>query len=409
MKFRVTFEAFSLASVGFTWLGGGILINDVLAMGVGGIIILGSFILLICSFRTEWASNAKSIIDNHIFSYFTIVYGAVAIAALVIVFSDPQNLTTVYWVLYSLVIFFIIAVISMAFDIVLTLVQSFKRFVRANEENGNRLKLLFLWAKANKKIILVLCSIIILVLVLVYKLIPIGSETVKLVLVIVLSWLSSLSADNINLGASLVALLAFVVSMVTLIVTRRQLDLLRKQVFGQLYDKAQVDTLTFILPEKWKCKDYVFKQTDEEINYGIKVVIPIGLDCVLYVRWKWTAAHSFVAYDIGIKDPKPDSLKIVGLLSSFAQQIMEAPVKQLYQDWHGAWHTEFAIPRKMSKGDYFIVPLTVRASKTGSYTLFIEIRVAEAPNYFDELTIQCIDQPDAWATEHWTDDILNND
>ncbi len=410
VKFRVMFQAFSLASIGFTWLGAGVLINNWLAKVVGGIIILVSFVLLVCSFRAKLASGALVIINNNEFTCGGIVYGTVAISALIILLPNPQDMGIVNFVVYSLFFFLVVAALSMLSDIVTKMVQSISEYINANKGKGKKVKLLFMWllAKANRTKIVILILLLIWVVVFLYKLTPIGIEIAKQVIAFLLSWSSSMFDKDSNMSGNIIALLAFVVSMVILLITRKQLDLLRKQVFGELYNKAQVDTLTFILPEEWKCKHNVFRQTDEEINYGDRISLPVGVDCVLYIRWRWAASHNFVAYDIGIKEPMPDSPKISSLSSSFAQQIAETPANQIYQDWHGAWHIEFSNPRKMSKGDYFIAPITIRACKSGSSTIFIEIRVAEAPNYFGELAIECIDQPDEWARNNWNADMLKS-
>ena len=81
--------------------------------------------------------------------------------------------------------------------------------------------------------------------------------------------------------------------------------------------------------------------------------------------------------------------------------------REEYIDWRGYFHTEYAHLRRFAKGDYFATTIRVKAEVKGIYTLHVEVKVHEAPNYNGELTVESLKSPNEWANEHWTDEWLD--
>ena len=190
VKFRVMFEAFSLASIGFAWIGVCFLVNDWtawLAGILGGILVIISFVLLCCSFRTKCAIKAKALLDKSINIYWVIVYMTAAIAALAVIVTNSQNLPIVYWVVYALFFFLLISVISMISDSISKMkFKSLREAGISGKKRGN-LGIYLTWVNVNRKNILILCFIVIIVVILLIKLIPVGIEAVKEVLAVLIS------------------------------------------------------------------------------------------------------------------------------------------------------------------------------------------------------------------------------
>lgn len=66
-----------------------------------------------------------------------------------------------------------------------------------------------------------------------------------------------------------------------------QAELLRKQLFGEVYDEARVKDLHFLLPRKRQRGVKSFRQKDEEeTSLGDYIAIPIGLEQELHICWE---------------------------------------------------------------------------------------------------------------------------
>jgi hypothetical protein len=213
------------------------------------------------------------------------------------------------------------------------------------------------------------------------------------------------------------ALLAFLVSFAALIYTiisgRRQAknlsnqtELLRKQVFGQLYDVAQVAELSFIIPAEWKHKIKGFRQNEVELNIGTYIAIPIGQETELNIRWRWAENHSMIGYNVGFKESNPYAPDLLRKLRVFQKQSFQEFTREEYIDYHGWFHTEYAHLRRVAKDDFFVTTIEVRGKVKGKYTLSLEIKVHEAPNYLGDLVVECLDSPNGWAEEHWDNEFL---
>lgn len=181
-----------------------------------------------------------------------------------------------------------------------------------------------------------------------------------------------------------------------------QADLIRKQVFSELYDRAQVTDLCFIIPEGWKHPMNNFIQTDKEQKLGKYVAIPLGVEVELHIRWRWAASQTMIGYSVGFKDVTTNSPKISETLSPFQQETYEEFTRERYRDWHGWLHTEYAHLRRFTNNDYFLTTIKVKGDSIGKHILQLEVRVHEAPNYVGTLTLECIDRPNEWAKKYWT-------
>lgn len=185
-----------------------------------------------------------------------------------------------------------------------------------------------------------------------------------------------------------------------------QTELLRKQVFGDLYDAAQVTDLRFVLPAKWKYQVRGFNQQDEEQSLGDYVAIPVDRDTELHILWQWAENQTMIGFNIGFKDSTPSSPEILRRVLAFQKQPLQEFTREEYIDWHGWFHTEYAHLRRFAKGDYFATAIEVNGKVKGKYTLCLEVKVHEAPNYVGELTVECLDLPNRWAKQHWTNEYL---
>lgn len=240
---------------------------------------------------------------------------------------------------------------------------------------------------------------------------------VNLAIQSLLQALSMLTAFIVTCVKEFGAFLAFVISfsaLVYAIISGRkqakslsaQTELLRKQVFGQLYDVAQVADLGFIVPAKWKHKVRGFRQNNNELNVGNYVAIPAGQETELHIRWRWAKNHSMIGYNTGFKDSSPNTPELLGRARVFQKKTFQEFPREEYIDYHGWFHTEYDHLRRVAKDDFFVTTVNVKGKVKGKYALCLEVKVHEAPNYSGELIVECLDSPNNWAKEHWDDEYL---
>jgi hypothetical protein len=201
-----------------------------------------------------------------------------------------------------------------------------------------------------------------------------------------------------DIAAIIISSIVLLVAIITLIKVSNQTELLRKQVFGELYNQAQINDLQFYLPEKQKHVVEGFEQKeDAEVLLGKYISIPLGSERELHVRWKMLESQTLRSFTVGFHDKgsgqsysfknKPEITDIIGAFIKKPQNLLP---REEYIDWHGFYHCEYGHTRRFSKNDYFVSSLKVKGRQKGKYTLNVEIHVVEAPSPFiADLEVEC--------------------
>jgi len=172
---------------------------------------------------------------------------------------------------------------------------------------------------------------------------------------------------------------------------REQTEYLRRQIFGELYDNAQVENLRFFLPEKRKHRVKGFKQIeDKEIDLGQTVTIPLGLERELHIHWQMAEAQTLRGYNLGFKGDYGSKPIILGIRRAFIKTLFQEFVREEYVDWHGDFHCEYAHHRRLLKDENFVAAIRVIGVLEGDYQLRVSVAVDEAPKRFEGyLTVRC--------------------
>ena len=171
-----------------------------------------------------------------------------------------------------------------------------------------------------------------------------------------------------------------------------QTELLRKQIFGEVYDEAQVRDLQFFLPEKRKHPVAVFEgiqKEKEETNLGKELKIKNNSELEIHVQFWMNAPQKLRAISWGFVDvldnkeyeghptiPKLQRAFVIKKTSQFEREI--------YMDWHGHWHIEFPFSRFLPKDEVFVLCFIVRSRGNGKFPLAFNIRTEEAKNPYRE-------------------------
>jgi len=209
----------------------------------------------------------------------------------------------------------------------------------------------------------------------------------------------------VAVGTAVMAVVAVIVAIFTLRkmsrqteLLRGQTDLLRRQVFGQVYEEARINCLEFYLPEKQKHAVDGFEQKeDSEITLGNSISIPVGCERELHVRWWMAESQTLRSFSIGFLDRDggkdygfQNKPRIIERVTPFVKREYAFLAREEYIDWHGNYYCEFGHARRLPKGECFVCAVRVKGEKTGEYVLAVEISVAEAPHAFTgKLTLKC--------------------
>jgi len=172
-----------------------------------------------------------------------------------------------------------------------------------------------------------------------------------------------------------------------------QTELLRKQIFGEVYDSAQIRDVQFFLPEKRKCIAIGFEEQqmeDEEIARGKEVKIKQGKETDLHIKFTIDAPQRLRNITCGFLDKFEESNyyahpKIVNYKRPFAIEEFGPPERKVYRDWHGFWHIEFFYPKFLAKDDCFVLCFALMTEGVGKFPLHIEISTEEAKGPYKEV------------------------
>jgi len=195
------------------------------------------------------------------------------------------------------------------------------------------------------------------------------------------------------------ALIALAALICVIVIGRKQInkiaeqtELLRKQLFGEVYEKAQIRNLRFYLPEKRKhvVKGFESLQKEkEEVPLGKKVEIKGNSNTELHVQFWMDAPQRLRAINWGfIDDPSNDNIKeyptIPKLQRAFVVEKTSEFEREIYKDWHGHWHMEFPFSRFVPKDEVFVLCFIVQSSSEGKFPLEVTIRTEEAKKAYTE-------------------------
>ena len=182
-----------------------------------------------------------------------------------------------------------------------------------------------------------------------------------------------------------------------------QTELLRKQIFGEVYEEAKIRGLEFFLPEKRKRAIHGFEslqQEKQELSLGKNVGIEQGREIELHVRFWMDAPQKLRAISWGFLDSllgknyegHPEVLK---LQRAFVVEKTSQFEREIYKDWHGHWHMEFAFSRFLPKDEAYYLCFIVKGDREGRFPLGFNVRTEEATNPFaEELWIEVTKRPD---------------
>jgi len=208
---------------------------------------------------------------------------------------------------------------------------------------------------------------------------------------------------NINivdiLKSDILTSIVVLLTLVVLFFVGYQIQLLRKQLRGEVYKRAKIKGLCFFLPEKHKHSVTGFESVQkekEEVSFDKELQLIKDSEMEVHVKFFMDAPQRLRAITYGFVDkfakkeyeghptiPRPKrAFKVI------ERQHFN---RELYMDWHGQWHTEFPFSRFLPKDECFVLCFIVKTGVAGKYPLVFEIRTEEAKNnYVESLWVEVL-------------------
>jgi len=198
------------------------------------------------------------------------------------------------------------------------------------------------------------------------------------------------------------------VAIITLAFMGWETTLTRKQMRGEVYSRARVKDLHFLLPATCQREVEGFKQEDEEErSLGEYIAIPVGLERELHICWEMAETQNLRGYRIRFEGNPGSKPEILGMERAFRKKILQTYGSEEFIDWNGDFHREYARQLRCPKGSCHYVALRVRGMAEGKYSMRVRVRVDEAPKPFEgKLTLDCLSQPNDWAKQHWVGEYI---
>ena len=198
--------------------------------------------------------------------------------------------------------------------------------------------------------------------------------------------LSHYASTSITIGL-------FILTFFTLLYVAYQTHLLRRQIFGEVYQEAKIRNLEFFLPQRRKCevKYFTDKQKEkDEFRVGEEIKILKGEEIELFVRFWLDAPQTLRIISFGFLDGSGDTnyeghpIVLENTKRFLKKEISPLPRAESI-DWHGQYSIEYLNPRRMPKGHWMVISFFVKGDKEGKFPISFDICTDEAKRPYNKI------------------------
>jgi len=199
-----------------------------------------------------------------------------------------------------------------------------------------------------------------------------------------INWLNT-TWLNIGVNIKTLELLMLIITLGMLAFVIYQTNLLRKQIFGEVYPEAQIRDLEFYLPERRKHSvDYFSQQQkeDKEVSLGEEIKIQKGKEIELLVRFWLDAPQTLRIISFGFLDELGEKYGghpvVVKNTRAFVKKEIFPFPRHESIDWHDHYTIEYLNPRRITKDECMVISFIVKGDKEGEFPIAFHIHTDEA-------------------------------
>ena len=190
----------------------------------------------------------------------------------------------------------------------------------------------------------------------------------------------------LNPGAHDFTLVMLFITIIMLLFVIHQTNLLRKQIFGEVYPEARIKNLEFYLPERRKYKVAYFtrkQKEDKEVSFGEEIKILKGKEVELLVRFWLDAPQTLRIISFGFLDESEGKNYdrhpiVVKNTRAFLKKEVSPLPRYESIDWHDHYTIEYLNPRRITKGECMVISFIVKGDKEGKFPIAFHIHTDEA-------------------------------
>ena len=202
--------------------------------------------------------------------------------------------------------------------------------------------------------------------------------------------------DNVLAICAIISTSIAVVILVCLIWSIRwlseQIESWRNQIFGEVYEEAQIKSLQFFLPAKSNRPIGVFEEIqkeDEDIVLGQELAISKRWETELHVQFLMDAPQRLRLVRWGFpgktnEDTYPSRPAIKEYRKPFDTETINQFEREAYRDWNGYWHIEFPFSKFLPEEYCFTICFTIKGDGIGRFPLEFEIAADKAERPYKE-------------------------
>lgn len=175
-------------------------------------------------------------------------------------------------------------------------------------------------------------------------------------------------------------------------------EVTRQHIFGELYDRAQIEKVAFLLPplSRYRLGDFEEDQESWDNHWSADTIgVPVGKETEIAVMFQLGEPQTLRVVTVGFYDEftaPSETDKHLPRVTEFTEGLRKDAVPDwdlsrfYYINWHGNLKIEYTYQRRLGR-DYLPLTLKVQGDHEGTYKLYVDIFTAEAPEPYRETLI----------------------
>lgn len=186
--------------------------------------------------------------------------------------------------------------------------------------------------------------------------------------------------DPISTGVLILSALVLLAAFLTFRQSRKQTELLRRTLYGEIYEKPPMERIAFLKLSGKHDKRVRFKQ-EVGRNLFMEAILPKNSKVPLCITWRFKEKQSLrhVSFGFGLgHDKRP---RILRKLKGWAAKVIQPLLVHESIDLNGNYHMEYQIPRRSGRGEpssQYIAEFEIETGRIGEHDFHVELYSEEA-------------------------------
>ena len=182
----------------------------------------------------------------------------------------------------------------------------------------------------------------------------------------------------------ILSLAVLFVSALTLYIVIRQTELVRRTLYGEIYENPPLERVAFIdLRQKPNRRVHFGKPIDGDLFE--EAMLPRNSKVPLCITWRTKAKQSLRHIQFGFEQGYNGRPRVTKKLSGWVAKEIKPLQTAEYIDLDGYYHVEYPTPRKFGRESAFVNELEIETGGSGNFDFHIEVYSEEAKESFKKI------------------------